>query len=56
MLKTQRAKVLIRCNVCGETFTLRGRREPGGQVETGFKQCLCDNDNEQHFFIQEFFE
>ncbi|GED30883.1 hypothetical protein [Brevibacillus centrosporus] len=51
MFKNQRAKVTIRCNVCGEKFTLRGRREPGGQVETGFKQCLCDND--KHFSINE---
>ncbi|MEK3743412.1 hypothetical protein NST23_12060 [Brevibacillus sp. FSL K6-0770] len=51
MLKSERAKVTIQCNVCGEKFTLRGRRGPGGQVETGFKQCLCDND--QHFRIDE---
>jgi hypothetical protein len=51
VFKNQRAKVTIRCNVCGEKFTLRGRREPGGQVETGFKQCLCDND--KHFSINE---
>ncbi|MED4581441.1 hypothetical protein [Brevibacillus choshinensis] len=51
MFKTQRAKVTIRCNICGEKFTLRGRREPGGQVETGFKQCLCDND--KHFSFNE---
>ena len=49
--QTQRVKVTIRCNVCGETFTLRGRREPNGQIETGFRQCLCDNN--QHFLIQE---
>lgn len=29
MLKSERAKVTIQCNVCGEKFTLRGRREPG---------------------------
>ncbi|MBY0084436.1 hypothetical protein HP567_015855 [Brevibacillus sp. M2.1A] len=51
MLKTDRAKVTIQCNVCGEKFTLRGQREPGGQIETGFKQCLCDND--KHFRIDE---
>ncbi|WJQ84022.1 hypothetical protein [Brevibacillus brevis] len=51
MLKTDRAKVTIQCNVCGEKFTLRGHREPGGQIETGFKQCLCDND--KHFQIDE---
>lgn len=51
MIKNQRAKVTIRCQVCGEKFTLRGRREPGGEVDTGFKQCLCDND--KHFSIEE---
>jgi hypothetical protein len=49
--KSRRAKVTIRCNVCGETFTLRGRKDPSGGVDTGFKQCLCDND--KHFSIQE---
>lgn len=44
MAKNERAKVTIRCNVCGERFTLRGRRGPEGLVDTGFKQCLCDND------------
>ncbi|MFF0826833.1 hypothetical protein ACFYU8_01385 [Brevibacillus sp. NPDC003359] len=51
MFKTERAKVTIQCHVCGEKFTLRGHREPGGQIETGFKQCLCDND--KHFRIDE---
>lgn len=37
-----RVKVTIRCNRCGEKFVLRGKREKG-RVETGFKQCLCDN-------------
>jgi len=37
-----RVKVTIRCRKCGETFTLRGRVEQG-RIETGFKQCLCDN-------------
>jgi len=44
VFKNRRTKVTIRCNVCGEKFTLRGRRDPEGSVETGFKQCLCDND------------
>lgn len=37
-----RVKVTIRCSRCGEKFVLRGKREKG-RVETGFKQCLCDN-------------
>ncbi|MBB3109256.1 hypothetical protein FHS18_001308 [Paenibacillus phyllosphaerae] len=37
-----RVKVTIRCNNCGEKFILRGRRDKG-KVDTGFKQCLCNN-------------
>ncbi|WP_232696295.1 hypothetical protein [Brevibacillus daliensis] len=43
MTKTDRFKVMIRCNQCGERFILRGRRSTEGRVETGFKQCVCDN-------------
>ncbi|WP_176560161.1 hypothetical protein [Brevibacillus dissolubilis] len=53
MLKNQRAKITIQCNICGEKFTLRGRRAPGGQVDTGFKQCLCDNDTQFHITEEE---
>jgi hypothetical protein len=45
-----RVKVRIRCNVCGEKFTLRGRREKG-RIDTGFKQCLCNNTSD--FEIEE---
>ncbi|MDB4867838.1 MAG: hypothetical protein JWR03_2171 [Cohnella sp.] len=38
----QRIKVTIRCNRCGEKFTLRGRKERD-RIDTGFKQCLCNN-------------
>lgn len=37
-----RVKVTIRCRHCGERFVLRGRKEKE-RVETGFKQCLCNN-------------
>ncbi|SDW31328.1 hypothetical protein [Paenibacillus sp. CF384] len=37
-----RVKVTIRCNLCGEKFVLRGRREKD-KIDTGFKQCLCNN-------------
>ncbi|WP_223869505.1 hypothetical protein [Paenibacillus sabuli] len=37
-----RVKVTIRCRICGEKFVLRGRRD-NDRIETGFKQCLCDN-------------
>ncbi|MED5017683.1 hypothetical protein P9847_10245 [Paenibacillus chibensis] len=37
-----RVKVTIVCKQCGERFVLRGKRERG-RIETGFKQCLCNN-------------
>ncbi|MHA7963626.1 hypothetical protein ACX93W_05715 [Paenibacillus sp. CAU 1782] len=40
-----RIKVTIRCNVCGEKFVLRGRREKGN-IETGFRQCICNNSSD----------
>ena len=46
---TVRVKVKIICKTCGERFILRGRKERG-QIETGFKQCLCDN---RHDFVIE---
>lgn len=50
-LRKGRRKVVIRCNLCGERFTLVGKKGRAGQVETGFKQCLCNND--QDFEIEE---
>ncbi len=50
-MEQTRTKVTIRCNVCGEKFILRGRRHQNG-IETGFKQCICNNtddlDIEEH--------
>lgn len=37
-----RVKVKIHCRQCGERFVLRGKKERG-KIETGFKQCVCDN-------------
>ncbi|WP_200931577.1 hypothetical protein [Paenibacillus sp. Leaf72] len=52
-MEAVRVKVTIRCNVCGEKFVLRGKRESSG-VDTGFKQCICNNiddlDIEEHSF------
>ncbi|WP_334071608.1 MULTISPECIES: hypothetical protein [Paenibacillus] len=39
-----RVKVKIVCKNCGERFILRGKKEKG-QIDTGFKQCICDNRN-----------
>ena len=41
-LNANRVKVTIRCMQCGEKFTLRGKKEKG-RIDTGFKQCLCNN-------------
>ncbi|UVI32366.1 hypothetical protein [Paenibacillus spongiae] len=41
-MNSPRVKVAIRCRACGEKFVLRGRREKG-QIDTGFKQCICNN-------------
>lgn len=45
-MKKNRLKVLIRCNQCGERYTLRGMKEGKGKLGTGFKKCLCDNDKD----------
>jgi DNA-directed RNA polymerase subunit RPC12/RpoP len=42
MTVKDRVKVHIRCNLCGERFILKGRKEKG-KIDTGFKQCLCSN-------------
>ncbi|MFC5699858.1 hypothetical protein ACFPVX_01075 [Cohnella faecalis] len=47
-MSTYRVKVTIRCNRCGEKFVLRGRKERG-QIDTGFKQCLCSNTDDFEF-------
>ncbi len=46
LLSNQRIKVHIRCRKCGESFILRGIRDAKGHIETGFKRCLCDNEEE----------
>ncbi|WP_166541951.1 MULTISPECIES: hypothetical protein [Paenibacillus] len=47
-----RIKVTIRCRQCGERFILKGRRD-NGRIETGFKQCICDNDHDLEMETQE---
>ncbi len=46
VLPNQRVKVHIRCRKCGESFILRGVRDQRGHIETGFKRCLCDNEED----------
>ncbi len=40
----QRYKITVRCQDCGEKFILRGKRNEEGQYETGFKRCVCGNE------------
>ncbi|SFK92334.1 hypothetical protein SAMN03159341_102172 [Paenibacillus sp. 1_12] len=49
MITKDRIKVLIRCNLCGEKFVLKGKQDKG-KIDTGFKQCVCSN--EKDFFIE----
>jgi hypothetical protein len=44
-MAVNRVKVAIRCRRCGERFVLRGKREKD-RIDTGFKRCLCDNEND----------
>ncbi|WP_202080036.1 hypothetical protein [Caldalkalibacillus salinus] len=46
MNKQDRLKVFIRCNQCGENFILRGTKEGKGTYGTGFKRCVCNNEND----------
>ncbi|WP_176444732.1 hypothetical protein [Paenibacillus herberti] len=49
-MEEMRVKISIRCRICGEKFVLRGRRD-GVRIDTGFKQCLCNNTDD--FEIEE---
>ena len=40
----QRYKVTVRCEDCGEKFILRGKLNKEGNYETGFKRCVCGNE------------
>ncbi|MCL7745883.1 MULTISPECIES: hypothetical protein [Halalkalibacter] len=39
-----RYRVVIRCPVCSEKYILRGSRNEKGEYETGFKRCVCGNE------------
>jgi DNA-directed RNA polymerase subunit RPC12/RpoP len=46
--------VNIECNQCGERFVLKGKMKKG-RIETGFKKCLCDNQDEFDISQEELF-
>ncbi|MCD8500494.1 MAG: hypothetical protein LRY71_00925 [Bacillaceae bacterium] len=50
----QRYKVTIRCKECGEKFILRGKKAANGSFETGFKRCVCGN--EEHLEVDAILE
>ncbi|MGO4888150.1 hypothetical protein ACJ2A9_10355 [Anaerobacillus sp. MEB173] len=43
-MAAERYRVVIRCNECGEKFILRGRPNKEGGYDTGFKRCVCGNE------------
>ena len=49
VLQPERKKVMIRCNDCGERYTLRGHIDFNGHYVTGFKRCLCNNEDDFEF-------
>lgn len=40
-MKVERVKVLIKCRTCNQRFILRGSPNKDGNIETGFKMCMC---------------
>jgi hypothetical protein len=52
-MTARRIKVNIRCNKCGERYVLRGRREKG-KVDTGFRQCICNNEQDFDVEVKDF--
>lgn len=42
-MERERYKVMIQCKKCGERFILRGTMTEEGRIETGFRQCVCNN-------------
>lgn len=48
-----RTKVRIYCKQCGEKFVLKGKWEKG-KLETGFRQCLCSNENDFDIEVEDY--
>lgn len=53
MMQSKRQKVKLQCKRCGEIYTLRGRKDKFGHVATGFKRCICDNENEFRVLVDD---
>lgn len=52
-MQVKRQKVKLQCKKCGEIYTLRGKMDKFGHVETGLKRCICDNENEFRVIVDE---
>ncbi|GAJ98718.1 MULTISPECIES: hypothetical protein [Geomicrobium] len=46
MTTETRYRIVIRCPKCGEKYILRGRQKAEGEYETGFKRCICGNEDD----------
>lgn len=51
MEQTDKIRVTIRCNQCGEKFILRGKMVKG-KLHTGFKKCICNNQTDLEITTQ----
>ena len=51
MEQTEKIRVTIRCNQCGEKFVLRGKMVKG-KLQTGFKKCICNNQTDLEITTQ----
>ncbi len=49
--EVEKVRVTIRCNQCGEKFILRGKMIKG-KLQTGFKKCICNNQNDLEITTQ----
>ncbi len=43
-MSTKRYRIIIRCPKCGEKYILRGKINKEGKYDTGFKRCICGNE------------
>ncbi|MEY8750832.1 hypothetical protein [Alkalicoccobacillus gibsonii] len=45
-MQGERYRVVIRCSLCREKYILRGHKNEFGEYETGFKRCVCGNEDQ----------